>query len=345
MSASFIPSYTCPDRNRRVLLVRRPEGIPQAEDFAFDESAPPVPGEGQFVVRNLYLSVDPAQRGWASSVANYSQPVALGTPMRALAVGVIQASRHSEFAAGEFVYGWFDWQDYALAGPEQVLTHIAAPRAPLSAYAGVLGLNGVTAYLAFNDLGRPKAGDTVLVSTAAGAVGSVVGQIARAAGCRAIGLTGADDKVAQCTAKFGYDAALNYKTGDIAAWLRDTAPDGLNIFFDNTGGSILDTALRAMSIGGRVIQCGTASVSSWMPVPQGPRNEREVLTRRLIWSGFVIFDYLAQFGGALAALETLVHAGQLQYDEDIEQGLAGAPTAIGRIYAGENRGKKLMFVG
>jgi NADPH-dependent curcumin reductase len=333
------------DLNRRILLVRRPTGVPQPADFAFEEVPVPSPGDGQFLVRNIYLSVDPAQRGWAADAANYAKPVALGSVMRALAVGVVVESRHPDFPVGSHAYGWFDWQDFALAEPGDVLTRFDEPEVALSAYAGVLGINGLTASLAFHDLGRPSQGDTVLVSTAAGAVGSIVGQLAFAAGCRVVGLTGSDDKAALCRSRFGYDVAFNYKSGSVETLLVDSAPDGFDIFFDNVGGAILDSGLRQMRVGGRVVQCGTASVASWSPPPEGLRNEREVLTRRLAWSGFVIFDHQARFGDTMARLVALIRGGQLVYDEDLRFGIEEAPQALADVYSGRNRGKTLIDLG
>jgi NADPH-dependent curcumin reductase len=339
-----IPAYSLPDRNRRVLLSRRPAGIPQAEDFSLDAVPVPEPGPGEILVRNLYLSVDPAQRGWASAEANYSQPVPLGSPMRALAVGIVVRSNAPEVAEGEFLYGWFGWQDYA-AVPVSAIFRRATEAVPLSAHAGLLGLNGLTAHLGLTVLGRPQPGETVLVSTAAGAVGSLVGQIARNLGCRPIGLTGDDAKVARCREAFGFAAAYNYRTEDWAAALAREAPDGVNVYFDNVGGPILDAALRRMAVGGRIVQCGTASVASWAETPTGPRVEREILTRRLVWSGFVVLDHKSRLEDAVAALAAWYADGRITLDEDISEGIEAAPGAIASLYRGENRGKKLIFVG
>jgi NADPH-dependent curcumin reductase CurA len=331
-----------PETNRRVLLVKRPTGIPQPDDFGFDHVALEPVGEGRFRVQNLYLSVDPAQRGWASDGTNYAPPVPLGGVMRALAVGVIVESRHADFPSGAHVYGWFGWQDYAVAQPADVLTLFGAPEVPLSAYAGVLGINGLTAYLALDRIGRPEAGETVLVSTAAGAVGSIVGQLARAAGCQVIGLTGDDDKVALCRDRFGYTHAFNYKAGPVETMLAEAAPTGVDIFFDSVGGDMLDAVLRVMRVGGRVVQCGTASVASWVPAPTGLRNEREVLTRRLSWGGFVIFDHQGRFPETMQALVKMIRSGSISYDEDIRHGIEQAPQALVDVYAGRNRGKMLI---
>jgi NADPH-dependent curcumin reductase CurA len=339
-----LPAYSIPADNRQVLLSSRPAGVPQSSDFTLASSPVPKPASGEFLVRNIYLSVDPAQRGWASAEANYSAPVPLGGPMRALAVGVVVESLHPDFAAGQFLYGWFGWQDYAVATPQQVILR-ATQDLPLTAFGSLLGINGVTAYLALTELGRPKAGDTLVVSTAAGSVGSFVGQIGKSLGSRCVGLTGDDRKVALCRERYGYDAAINYKSAALDSALATAAPDGVNVYFDNTGGAILDTVLRRMAVAGRIVQCGTASVGSWNPLPTGPRNEREILTRRLVWSGFVIFDHMARYAQAADELARLHQAGTLTYDTDLVEGIEQAPGAISSLYAGENLGKKLIYVG
>jgi NADPH-dependent curcumin reductase CurA len=328
--------------NRRVLLVNRPVGIPQPSDFAIKETAQSPIADGQFRVRNHFLSVDPAQRGWANEGSNYAPAVPLGSVMRALAVGEIVESRHADFPVGGHVYGWFGWQTYAAATATDVLVHFGEPAAPLSAYAGILGINGLTAHLAFNGIGRPRAGDVVLVSTAAGAVGSAVGQIARIRGCQVVGLTGDDDKALLCEARFGYHRAVNYKSAPIDAVLDAAVPDGVDVFFDSVGGEILDAVLRRMRVGGRIVQCGTASIASWDPTPVGLRNEREVLTRRLSWGGFVIFDHRSDFERTIAELAAALRSGALIHDEDIRDGLEDAPNALVDLYAGRNRGKVLI---
>jgi len=258
-----IPAYSLPPANRRVLLARRPHGVPQPDDFAIDQAAIPEIGPREFLVRNIYLSVDPAQRGWASAEANYSQPVRLGTPMRALAVGVVVRSNDPEVREGEFLYGWFGWQDYAAADRGRIMMRCRAA-VPLSAHAGLLGINGLTAHLALTELGRPVAGDVLLVSTAAGSVGGFVGQIGKLLGCRTVGLTGDDVKVALCRERFGYDEAHNYRTADLDAVL----PDGINVFFDNTGGAILDAAPRRAAWRLAAGSCSAAR----RPTRPGPRR-------------------------------------------------------------------------
>ena len=339
-----IPAYGLPSENRQALLARRPDGVPQRDDFSLATVPVPKPAAGQFLVRNIFLSVDPAQRGWASAVANYSAPVALGSPMRALAVGVVVESHHAGFRNGDFLYGWFGWQHYVVAEPAQVVLR-ATHDLPLTAFASLLGINGVTAFLGLTELGRPVAGETLLVSTAAGSVGSFVGQIGRRMGARTIGLTGDDSKVARCKERYGYEMAINYKTADLKAAIAAAAPKGIDIYFDNTGGPILDTVLRQMNVRGRLVQCGTASISDWTVTPTGPRNEREILMRRLVWSGFVIFDHMQRYAQAADELAKLYGEGALVYDVDIANGIEQAPGAIAALYAGENSGKKLIYVG
>lgn len=329
--------------NRQVLLVKRPQGIPQPEHFALVTEPAPSPGSDQILVRNRYLSVDPAQRGWANDEGNYSAPVPLDTPMRALAVGEVIESNVSAFEPGEFLYGWFGWQTYCVATADAVLRRVDPSALPLSANLSLLGINGLTAYLAFHGLGDPKHGEHVLVSTAAGSVGSFVGQLASIAGCRAVGLTSSAEKAALARTRYGYRDMINYReTQDIAAAIREACPDGNDIYFDNTGGPIADAAIRSMRVRGRIIQCGTAANASWTPVPTGPRPEREVLTKRLRWSGFVVLDHVAEYDAAADHLTRLALEGKIVHDEEILSGLEQAPGAIARLYRGENHGKLII---
>lgn len=331
--------------NRQVRLVTRPRGIPQPEHFSLVTEPAATPGKGEILIANRYLSVDPAQRGWANDEGNYSAPVPLDTPMRALAVGEILESNSPGYRPGEHVYGWFGWQRYCVTTPESVLRRVVPSSLPLSANLSVLGMNGITAYLAFHGLGDPKPGEHVLVSTAAGSVGSFVGQLAHIAGCRAVGLTSSADKAARAKERYGYQDMINYREAtDLGAAIRAACPDGNDIFFDNTGGAIADAAIRTMRLRGRVIQCGTAANASWTPVPIGPRPEREILTRRLRWSGFIIFDHLAEFEAAAGRLAELALAGKIVHDEEILPGLEHAPGAIAQLYRGENHGKLIIAV-
>jgi NADPH-dependent curcumin reductase CurA len=327
--------------NRRIILASRPAGLPEPKHFGSDERLIESLADGKFLVRNLYLSVDPAQRGWVNVSANYSEPVPVGEVMRSLAVGVVEESNSVQVSVGERVYGWFGWQDYCVASDSAIICRVDPERGSDSAGLGIFGINGVTAHLALTEIGQPKEGETVVVSTAAGAVGSIVGQIARLLGAYVVGLTGTDQKVSQCLSEFGYDAAANYHTLDVDQ-IAAFCPRGIDVYFDNTSGGISDLVWPLMNVRGRIIQCGTAAVASWDPPPLGPRRERDVLTKRLRHEGFVIFDHIARFEDVVTKLAAWVKAGDIVYCEDIEVGLDRAPHALAAIYRGENRGKKMI---
>ncbi|MBS0247090.1 MAG: NADP-dependent oxidoreductase [Proteobacteria bacterium] len=328
--------------NRQVLLKSRPAGIPQAEHFELAETAVPEPGDKQFLVRNEFLSVEPAMRGWVSAVANYSTPVGIGEVMRSFSAGTVVKSRHPGYAEGDKVMGMLGWQDYAVSDGSNITRKVKETDLPLSLSLGVLGLNGVTAYFGLLDLGLPRPGDTVVVSTAAGSVGSAVGQIAKLMGCRTVGIAGGAAKVALCRDAFGYDAALDYKAGDLAAALKAACPRGIDVYFDNTAGAISDIVIREIATGARIVICGTASISSWDPWPMGPRVERHILVKRARMSGLLIFDYAHRYEEAVARLAQWIRDGKLAYREDIVDGIEHAPGAIAELYRGENLGKRLI---
>jgi len=330
--------------NRQVRLVRRPAGIPEATDFEIAQERAARPGPGQVRVRNLYLSVEPAMRGWVSAVANYAEPVALGSVMRSFTAGRIDVSSHPQFPVGTLVTGMFGWQDYAVVDASAIQHTIEATDLPLSTALGVMGINGVTAHYGLLELGRPKPGETVVVSTAAGSVGSCVGQIARIRGCHTVGITGGPAKVAQCLETFGYGAAVDYKTADFAQQLAAACPQGVDIYYDNTAGAISDEVMKHLRPGARVIICGTASVASWDPAPSGPRVERHLLVKRASMQGFVIFDHPGHYPVARKDLAQWIRAGELRYVEDILEGIEQAPGAIAGLYRGENQGKRLVRI-
>jgi NADPH-dependent curcumin reductase len=336
------------DTNRQVRLRARPEGIPQAHHFEVTEEPLGPTAEGKFRVRNSYLSVDPAMRGWVSAVANYSKPVGIGEVMRSFAAGEVVESRHPDYAPGERLVGMFGWQLFADADGRDVIRRVREDDLPLSVHLGVLGVNGVTALLALTLVGEPKPGETVVVSTAAGSVGAAVGQIARTLGCRAVGIAGGPEKVRLCLEEFGYDAALDYKAppnGDLSAAVAGACPDGVHVYFDNTSGPVSDAVLPRLAVGGRVVVCGTASVASWDPPPLGPRVERHLLVKRARMQGFVVLDHAARFEEAIGRLAGWLRDGKLRHREDILEGLDQAPGAIAGLYRGENLGKRLIRVG
>jgi NADPH-dependent curcumin reductase CurA len=330
--------------NRQVILKSRPADIPEAENFEIVEAPVPQPGDNQVLVRNIYLSVEPAMRGWVSEVANYSEPVGIGAVMRSFTAGRVAASRHPDFKPGEFVTGMFGWQDYALVEAEQIQRKVTATDLPISTSLGVLGLNGITAYFGLLEIGQPKTGETVVVSTAAGAVGSCVGQIAKLKGCRAVGITGGPEKMRICREEFGYDTAIDYKTGAIDSALVETCPAGVDVYFDNTAGSISDDVLKHLNVGARVVICGTASIANWEPIPMGPRVERHLLVKRACIRGFLVLDYTERYAEALQELTPWVRQGLIRYREDILDGIEQAPGSIAGLYRGENFGKRLIRI-
>jgi NADPH-dependent curcumin reductase CurA len=330
--------------NAKVVLVRRTSGIAAASDFRIEYAALEPIADGQILVRNRFLSVEPAMRGWIADTAGYSAPVPIGSVMRSLAAGEVIESRNPSYAPGDLVTGWFGWQHFASVDVSAVVRRVLELDLPLSLSLGVLGMNGLTAYLALTKIGRPASGETVVVSTAAGAVGSAVGQIARRLGCRTVGITGSDDKVQQCIDSFGYDVAFNYRTADLDAELDRACPAGVQVYFDNTSGPISDDVHRRLAIGARVVLCGTASVPDWSDWPLGPRVERRLIVKRALMQGFLVFDHAAEFESTIGLLANWVRAGELHAVEDILDGIESCPDAIAGLYRGDNRGKRLIRV-
>jgi NADPH-dependent curcumin reductase CurA len=329
--------------NRQIVLKSRPVGVPQPGHFELVSRDVPPLRAGEFMVENLYLSVDPAQRGYVNDENNYVPPVAIGSVMRALAVGRVIASECPHHAIGDHLYGWFGWQDYCVCLPAAVLRRVDPRQASLAAAAGTLGINGLTAYLALHDIGKPQAGETVLVTAGAGAVGSIVGQLAKIRGCRTVAVVGSDAKGAQCLGEFGYDAFVNYRQA-LADGLRAACPQGVDVFFDNVAGEVADVIMGHMNGFGRIVQCGTVSIPSWVPPPRGPRIHRDLLTRRLRIEGFVIFDHLSRFDAVAAELAAMLREGTLTTRVDIETDIARAPAALVDVYTGRNTGKKLIHL-
>lgn len=328
--------------NRQVVLASRPEGIPQAEHFRVIDAPMPTASAGQVVVRNRFLSVEPAMRGWVNAAANYSTPVGIGEVMRSFAAGEIVASAHPDWPVGTRVTGMFGWQEYAAVDPTVIDERVACDDLPLSTALGVLGINGVTAHYGLLQVGRPQPGQTVVVSTGAGAVGSCVGQIAKLKGCRTIAITGGEAKRQLCEQRFGYDVAIDYKQPDFAARLAEACAGGVDVYFDNTSGTISDEVMKHLAVGARVVICGTASIANWDPLPSGPRVERHLLVKRASMQGFVILDHRDYYPTARADLLRWVREGAIRYEEDILDGIAQAPGSIASLYRGENLGKRLI---
>lgn len=331
--------------NSQVILAGRPDGIPQAEHFQIVHTEVPPLSDGQVLVRNIYWSVEPAMRGWVNAVGNYAEPVAIGTVMRSFTAGVVEESRDATLSVGTWVTGMFGWQTHAVVPASSVTRRICDRDLPLSTALGILGINGAAAHHGLLTVGQPQVGDTVVVSTAAGAVGSCAGQIAKIKGCRTVGITGGETKRRLCLDTFGFDAAVDYKSHDFAEQLANACPDGVDLYFDNTAGAISDSVLMHLNRGARVVVCGTASVPSWNPIPLGPRVERHLLVKRARMEGFVIFDHADAEPAALAELAQWLREGRLRYLEEVLDGVDEAPDAIAGLYRGENLGKRLIRVG
>ncbi len=339
-----MPKHT----NRQILLKSRPAGRVTADLFELAESPRPSAGSGEMLIRVLYLSVDPAMRGWIAESANYSKPVPLGSPMRSFTLGEVVESNHPDYAPGDLVYGRQGWQEWAVSDGSDIDRKLGPDEEPVTAALHVLGLNGITAYFGLLDVSEPKEGETVVVSTAAGAVGSVVGQIAKIKGCRAVGIAGSAEKVRQCTDEFGYDAAVDYKEeADLAAALGAACPNGIDVYFDNTGGAISDAVMPHLNVGARIVICGTMGipdVGPGEPPPLGPRPNRALLVSRARMQGFLVLDHMHRADEAVAELSQWLHEGKLRFAEDIVDGLENAPAALVRLLAGGNRGKMLVKV-
>jgi len=326
--------------NLEVRVVRRAEAIPGPENFELVSAPIPQCPPGGVLLRVLNAGVDPAMRGWLSAEKNYAT-VPDGEVMRALGVGEVIESECAAWPVGACAYGWLGWQRFAAVQPTALLWQADTQAAPPEAWLSIFGLNGLTAWLGLVHLGQPAPGNTVLVTTAAGGVGGVVGQLAAASGLRAVGITGGPEKVGRATAELGYAAAIDYRAPglDLSAAIAAACPEGIDVFFDNTAGALADAVFAHLNTNARVIQCGTASVASWLPPPQGPRRERDMLVKRLSWHGFVAFDHTSLFPRALAELRALHAAGKLVSHDQVLDGLEQAPGAIKMLYRGENHGR------
>jgi NADPH-dependent curcumin reductase CurA len=327
--------------NHQVRLAARPSGLPQASDWELTTGTVPAPGPGQFVVALSHLSVDPAMRGWMNAGASYVPPVEIGAVMRAGGIGRVTVSEHPGFATGDNVYGAFGVQEYAVSDGRGVLK-LDTSLAPPTTYLGALGMTGLTAYFALLDVGKIRAGETVVVSAAAGAVGSVAGQIAKLKGCHTIGIAGGREKCRVLVEEFGFDAAVDYKTENLRRTLREHAPDGVDVYLDNVGGDVLDAVLTRLARGARIIICGAVSQYNADKV-QGPANYLMLLVARASMTGMVIFDYQDRFPQATAELARWFRDGQITSREHIVHGGIGDfPDVLLKLFAGENTGKLIL---
>jgi NADPH-dependent curcumin reductase CurA len=329
--------------NRQWLLRSRPVGMVKESDFELRESAVPAAKDGEALVRVLYVSFDPAMRGWMEDRPSYIPPVGLGEVMRAGAVGQVVESKSPQYKAGDLVQGMFGWQEYALAARGGIGAATVLPKGtPLTWPLGVCGITGLTAYFGLLDLGKPKPGETVVVSGAAGATGSVAGQIARIEGCRAIGIAGGAEKCRWLVEQAHFDAAIDYKREDVAQRLRELCPKGIDVYFDNVGGEILDAALANLAQRARIALCGGISGYNEASPPPGPRNLMNLVITRSRMEGFIVIDYLARFAEATAKLTQWVKEGKIAHAEDVQHGIENAPKTFLRLFQGKNLGKQLL---
>ena len=329
-------------QNHRYTLAARPVGLPKSTDFAYETEAVREPADGEIVVRVRYISLDPAMRGWMNDAKSYVRPIAIGEVMRAAAIGEVVESKHPKLKQGDHVGGMFNIQEYAVVNGDHV-TPIDPAHGPLPKMLSVLGYPGLTAYFGLFDVGKPVAGETVVVSGAAGAVGSVVGQLAKIHGCRVVGIAGGADKCRQLT-ELGFDAAIDYKAGDLKSALRAACPKGIDVYFDNVGGDILDLALTQLALRARIVICGAISQYNNTTPVKGPSNYLSLLVNRATMAGMVIMDYTARFPEAIAAMSGWLAAGKLQSREHIVQGLATFPDTLNMLFSGENHGKLILEV-
>jgi NADPH-dependent curcumin reductase len=335
--------------NRRVLLKNRPVGEPKPTDFEIADAPMPKPADGEVLIRTIWLSLDPYMRGRMNDVKSYSAPVELGGVMTAGTVGEVVESRHPGFAPGDFVLSYGGWQTHHIAkagaqpgpfGPLKLDPKVA----PISTALGVLGMPGMTAYVGLYDIGQPKAGETVVVSAAAGAVGSAVGQLAKIKGARPIGVAGSQDKCEYVVKELGFDACVSYRSPDLVAALKEACPKGIDVYFDNVGGDVLKAVLRLVNPFARIPLCGLISQYNATEMPPGP-NMGSVLVNRVTIRGFIVSDHADRLPAFLADASRWVREGRLKYREDIVEGLDQAPRAFIGLLQGKNLGKMLVKVG
>ncbi len=330
--------------NKTIYLKSRPSGIPTLNDFEFKEENKPKPEEGEILLKSKYISVDPYLRGRMRSGESYIEPFKVNEPIESGIIAEVVSSNNPNFKEGDFVNGMLQWKQYQVnkgAG----LNKVDKNAAPLTAYLGVLGLTGITAYLGLEKIGKLKEGETLIVSGAAGAVGSVVGQIGKIRGCRVVGIAGTDEKVNSLKTKFGFDDAINYKTtSNMSEAIKKACPNGVDVYFDNVGGEILDATLENINKFGRVINCGAISLYNATDTPRGPRHEGTLIKKSVLMQGFTVRDYVKEFGPAIKQLATWLQEGKLKYDETIVEGFEKTPQAFLDLFKGKNQGKMIVKV-
>ncbi|MGB0840079.1 MAG: NADP-dependent oxidoreductase [Chitinophagales bacterium] len=329
--------------NKQVKLARRPVGTPDENTWVMDTSPIPVAEEGQFVVQQHYISLDPAMRGWIDDRKSYLPPVGIGEVMRAGSVGVITDSKHAGFKVGEYVSGWGGVQQYALTDGQGF--HKVDPNlAPLPIYIGTLGMPGMTAYFGILEVGQIKEGETVLVSGAAGAVGSIVGQIAKIKGCRVVGIAGGPKKCAYIVDELGFDAAIDYKNEHVWKGIKNTCPKGVDVYFDNVGGEILDAALAHINFKARIPICGAISQYNNREEAYAPKNYLSLLVNRGRMEGFIVLDYAKKYGIAAMEMAQWMAQGKLKSKEDVYEGIENFRKTFLRLFNGDKMGKLVLKI-
>ena len=325
-------------------LASRPVGLAKTSDFTWSEVAVPEVMPGQLRVRNVYLSLDPTNRGWINPNPTYMPPVQIGEVVRGLGLGVVEESRNPSFNEGDLVQGLLGWQVYQVSDGEGLSSVPRSPSLPLTAYLGALGHIGLTAYFGLLDIGKPKAGETLVVTAAAGAVGSLVGQIGKMKGCRVVGIAGSDEKCNWLKEDLGFDSTINYKSANIEEALREACPDGIDVDFENVGGRILDTILGQINLRARIVVCGLISQYNATRPVAGPYNFPNVLIRRARVEGFIVLDYLDRSSEALSEMAEWLVSGKLKYRVEVVQGVESAPTALNKLFDGSHTGKLIVQV-
>jgi len=332
------------DLNRQILLAARPKGLPAETDFTLVEREAPTPGEGEFLVRTQFVSVDPYLRGLIAEYGSYAKPVGIGEIMPAGAVGSIVQSRHPEYRDGDAVLGHWGWQDYAVSNGEGI-ERVDTALAPISTALGVLGMPGLTAYFGMLEIGQPKAGESVFVSGAAGAVGSLAGQIARIKGCRVAGSAGSPEKVEYVRRELGFDAAFNYKgEADLTARLREACPSGIDVYFDNVGGPLTDAVFTLINERARIVVSGQIEQYNATRPPRGPRLLWHLIIKRARAEGFLVYQFQDRFAEARTQIAQWLMEGKVTYRETITDGLENTPKAFIGLFQGQNIGKQLVRV-
>ncbi|MCI1694234.1 NADP-dependent oxidoreductase [Aneurinibacillus aneurinilyticus] len=332
------------ETNQQILLVSRPSGMPTKENFAFKQAPIPDVGENEVLIRTLYLSVDPYMRGRMSDRKSYVPPFPLNEVIVGGIVGEVIESRADDLSEGDIVIGNLGWQLYNIADTAEV-RKIDPTIAPISTYLGVLGMPGLTAYFGLLDIGQPREGETVVISGAAGAVGMLVGQIAKIKGARVVGIAGSDEKIDYITKELGFDAAINYKTtNDIKQALHKACPDGVDVYFDNVGGEISDAVLSLLNHGARIPLCGQISLYNLEKPDIGPRLQSQLLIASALMKGFIVSDYAKQFNEGASQLAQWVQEGKIKYKENIVEGFENTIDAFLGLFTGENLGKQIVKV-